>query len=96
MKNENYSNSLLSLPNIGKVSAKKLMQIGILNREEFLARNPYQIFDELLEKVDPTLCKCALASIVGAAYGIPWYKIRKIAIAEFKRYNPEHVFENKC
>jgi len=64
-KNVN-ADSLSSLPNLGKVTIKKLEQIDIKTVEELLARDPYDIFEELLLKVDPTLCRCALAGIVGA------------------------------
>jgi len=52
MKNKS---SLLKLPNIGKVIAGKLERIGIGTKDDFLACNPYDIFDKLLTKVDPTL-----------------------------------------
>jgi hypothetical protein len=52
MKNKS---SLLRLPNIGKVIAGKLERIGIGTKDDFLACNPYDIFDKLLTKVDPTL-----------------------------------------
>lgn len=78
MKAKNInSNALETLQNIGKVSVEKLIKIGILTAEDFLARDPYQVFDELLEKVDHSLCRCALASIVGAKLGKPWHKITK-------------------
>lgn len=40
------------------------MKIGITTPEEFLQRDPYEVFHELKTKVDHTLCRCALASIV--------------------------------
>ena len=54
--------SLRSLANIGAVTEKKLNRIGILSADDFLRRDPYQVFAELRQKVDPTLCRCALAS----------------------------------
>ena len=77
MKTINPSDRLETLSNIGKATAVKLKKIGILTREDFLKRNPYQVFDELLEKVDPTLCRCALASLVGAKLGKPWHEITR-------------------
>ena len=47
------SNSLESLPNIGKIIAGKLRKVGINTKEEFLAKDPYEVFDELLEKACP-------------------------------------------
>ncbi len=81
---------LTGLRNIGKATAEKLERIGIDNREEFLRRDPYEIFEKLLEDVDPTLCRCVLASIVGAASGTPWHRITKKTAAEYTRRHPAH------
>jgi len=90
------TNTLQSLPNIGKVTAKKLMQIGIFTKEDFLSRDPYQVFDELLKKIDPTLCRCALAGIVGAKEDKPWHAVTKQAAIEFDKRYPEHQWKDKC
>jgi hypothetical protein len=87
--------SLRSLANIGPVTVKKLNQIGIFSREEFLARDPYDIFAALREKVDPTLCRCALASIVGAKLGQPWHRITQATAKEYERRHPGHLW-GKC
>jgi hypothetical protein len=87
--------SLRSLPNIGKVFEKKLNQIGIFNAEDFLGREPYEVFAELRQKVDPTLCRCALASIVGAKLGLPWHQITKASAREFEKRHPDHIW-GKC
>jgi hypothetical protein len=89
------NNSLTSLPNIGKVTAAKLGKIGINSAEDFLQKDPYDVFSELLEKVDPTLCRCALASIVGGKTGAPWHMITKETAKEFQRRHPEHKWD-KC
>ncbi|MCK7469724.1 MAG: helix-hairpin-helix domain-containing protein [Desulfomicrobium escambiense] len=68
---------LTDLPNIGKTTAAKLEKIGIKTAEDFLKRDPYDVFHELRTKVDKTLCRCALAGIVGAKTGEPWHKITK-------------------
>ncbi len=90
------SNALETLPNIGKVSAEKLMKIGINTAEDFLSRDPYQVFDDLLERVDSFLCRCALASIVGAKLGKPWHKITKETAAEYVKRYPNHRWKNNC
>lgn len=82
--------SLLSLPNMGKVTAAKLAKIGIATKEEFLKRDPYEVFDELRTKVDPTLCRCALAGIVGAKRGVAWHKITKDSAKEYGKRYPLH------
>ncbi len=82
--------SLLSLPNMGKVTVAKLAKIGIDTKEEFLMRDPYEVFEELRKKVDPTLCRCALAGIVGAKKGVPWHKITKDSAKEYEKRHPLH------
>jgi hypothetical protein len=89
------ADSLESLPNIGAVTGDKLRQIGITSKQEFLKRDPYEVFDELRKKVDPTLCRCALAGIVGAKKGVPWHKITKDSAREYEKKHPQHVW-GKC
>jgi hypothetical protein len=86
---------LRSLANIGKVSEKKLNRIGIFDADDFLCRDPYEVFSELRQKVDPTLCRCALASIVGAKLGQPWHRITKATAREYEKRHPDHVW-GKC
>ena len=85
---------LTTLPNIGKVIAGKLQKIGIHSAEEFLARDPYEVFDTLLTKVDPTLCRCALASIIGAHKKAKWNLVMKEAVATFEKNHPNHTWIN--
>jgi len=87
--------SIWSLPNIGKVMAEKLSAAGIHSKEEFLRHDPYELFSKLRKKVDPTLCRCALASVVGAKKGIPWHKTTKEAAKEYEKRHPRHVW-GKC
>ena len=84
--------SLRSLPNIGRVSEAKLKRIGISSRKDFLSRDPYEVFDELRGRGDPTLCRCALASIVGAKLGQPWHRITKASAREYEKRHPGHVW----
>lgn len=79
-----------SLPNVGKVFAAKLERLGITSREQFLAQDPYDVFDRLRRDVDPTLCRCALASVVGAKLGVPWHTITKAAAREYEKRHPDH------
>ena len=81
---------LTLLPNIGKDTAAKLEKIGITTAEEFLARDSYLIFEKLRKKVDPTLCRCALAGIVGAKRGVRWHTITKQTAREYEKRHPRH------
>jgi len=87
--------ALTSLPNIGRVTAAQLNNIGITTKEEFLKRDPYQVFDELLKKVDPALCQSALAGIVGASRGVRWHIVSQESAREFAKRYPRHVW-GKC
>ncbi|MBT3704904.1 hypothetical protein HOG17_03935 [Candidatus Peregrinibacteria bacterium] len=90
------SQELESLPNIGKKIAEKLHKIGINDVDEFMENDPYEMFIRLKLKVEPTLCRCALASIVGAKEGIVWHKIHKKSAEELERRYPELKWKNKC
>ena len=81
---------LTDLPNIGKTTAAKLERVGIKTAEDFLKRDPYEVFHELRTKVDPTLCRCALAGIVGAKTGQRWHVITKRTAAEYEKRHPGH------
>lgn len=82
--------SLESLRNIGKVIAGKLAKIGITTKSQFLKQDPYKVFNRLLTEVDPTLCRCALAAVVGATKDVPWHVITKQSSKEFERRYPKH------
>lgn len=84
--------TLRTLMNIGPVSEAKLRRIGISTAEEFLRRDPYDVFAALRRKVDPTLCRCALASIVGAKLGLPWHQVTKASAREYEKRHPGHVW----
>lgn len=81
---------LVTLENIGSVTAKRLQKIGIRTAEDFLSRDPCDVFDELREKVDPTLCCCALAGLVGAKRGVKWHEIIKQSTKEYEKLHPGH------
>lgn len=85
-----------SLTNIGPVMGRALRSIGIETRQQFLRRDPYKVYAELLVKVDPSLCRCALASLVGAKKGVKWHLVTQEAAAEFHRRYPNHEWANRC
>ncbi|MFA6548402.1 MAG: helix-hairpin-helix domain-containing protein [Candidatus Margulisiibacteriota bacterium] len=95
MVKKTSDNSLESLPNIGKVIAGKLRKIGIKDKADFLKRDPFKVFDTLLKECDPTLCRCALASVVGASVGAPWHAITKKTALEYSKRHPRHKW-GKC
>jgi nucleotidyltransferase/DNA polymerase involved in DNA repair len=96
LKVKHKGKKLTSLENIGKTTATKLEQIGIMTADEFLARDPYDVFNELVKKVDPTLCKCALANLVGAQENRPWHKVVEEAVKGFQKKYPYHQWKDNC
>jgi hypothetical protein len=90
------SNEVETLINIGPVMGRALRSIGIETRQQFLRRDPYKLYAELLVKVDPTLCRCALASLVGAKKGVKWHLMTQEAAAQFRRKYPNHEWANQC
>lgn len=90
----NSQANLQLLVNIGVRMKERIERIGIKTVGEFLERNPYDVFEEMLTKTDPTLCRCALASVVGAHVGLPWHVITKSTAREFEKRNIGHVWTN--
>ncbi|MFH1802259.1 MAG: helix-hairpin-helix domain-containing protein [archaeon] len=87
---------LTELPNIGKKIAEKLRKIGVKDKNDFLKRDPYVVFEKLRKELDPGMCRCALASIVGAKQGRVWHEITKESAEEFDKRYPKHNWRNKC
>lgn len=90
---KNKERKLTDLPNIGRTTAAMLEKIGITTAEDFLRRDPYDVFHELRMKVDKTLCRSALAGLVGAKAGEPWHKVSKTSAAEYQKRHPGHRWD---
>lgn len=86
---------LTNLINIGPKIAERIEELGIKTSDDFLSRDPFEVFNEM-QKRDPSLCRCALASIVGASTGITWHKIHKKAAGEFDKRYPGHEWRGRC
>ena len=80
---------LCKLPNIWPKIADNLIKIWIATPEEFLAQDPYEVFHQLKIRVDPNLCRCALASIIGAYKGIKRNLIREEAVKTYEKRYPD-------
>ncbi len=68
---------LLSLPNLGPASVAQFKKIGITTVDEFMRRDPYQVYEELVEKEIIKPHMAALAAFVGAYYDLPWLGVVK-------------------
>ena len=80
---------LCKLPNIWPKIADNLIKIWIATPEEFLAQDPYEVFHQLKIRVDPSLCRCALAGIIGAHKGIRRNLIREEAVKTYEQRYPD-------
>jgi len=79
--------ALTQMPNIGKVVAEKLNQVGITSPEELKTLGTEQAFIRLLT-VDDTACFSMLQGLEGAIQGIRWHNLpveRKEELKEFFR-----------
>ena len=78
---------LTQLPNIGKVVAEKLIQVGINTPEELISVGTEQAFIRL-QTIDETACLSMLQAIEGAIQGIRWHNLpkeRKTELIDFYR-----------
>ena len=76
---------LMSLPNIGKVVAEKLIHVGITSPEELINTGTEQAFIRL-QTIDPTACLSMLQGLEGAIQGIRWHHLPSERKAELKEF----------
>jgi DNA transformation protein and related proteins len=76
---------LQQLPNLGKVLAKKLEQVGITTEQQLIETGSEKAF-LLVRSVDPTACINHLYAIEGAIHGIRWHSLSKGRKVELKSY----------
>ncbi len=69
-------NRLLSLRNIGLVTAEKLYSIGIETPEEIIKSNPERLYEKLKAKHGGKLDRCVLYQIRGAKLDKPWWNCK--------------------
>ena len=66
---EKSINELTQLPNIGKVLAQRLIEVGIITQQQFCETGFERAF-LLLQSVDPGACIQELYAIAGAVWGV--------------------------
>lgn len=74
---------LTQLPNIGKVVAEKLIQVGISTPEELKAIGSEQAFIRI-QTIDETACFSMLQGLEGAIQGVRWHNLPKERKYELK------------
>jgi DNA transformation protein and related proteins len=73
------------MPNIGKVVAEKLIQVGITTPEELSSIGTEQAFIRL-QTIDETACLSMLQALEGAVQGIRWHNLPKERKEELKEF----------
>lgn len=76
---------LTQMPNIGKVVAEKLCQVGITTPEELCAIGSEQAFIRL-QTIDETACFSMLQGLEGAVQGIRWHNLPKERKDELREF----------
>ena len=77
---------LSELPNIGKVVAEKLKEVGINTPEQLVAIGAEQAFIRL-QTVDKGACLSMLCGLEGAVQGIRWHNLSKKRKEELKAFH---------
>ncbi|MGD9930949.1 MAG: TfoX/Sxy family protein [Mangrovibacterium sp.] len=76
---------LADLPNIGKVVAARLAEVGIETPEQLRAMGAEQAFIRL-KTVDEGACLSMLCGLEGAVQGIRWHQLSKARKEELKAF----------
>jgi DNA transformation protein len=86
IKQETMATDLSKLPNIGKDTETKLIQVGINSAAELHAAGTEQAFLRL-QVLDPGACIQLLYGLEGAIQGIPATKLSAIKKQELKDFH---------
>ena len=76
---------LSNMPNIGKVLATKLIEVGINTPEELIVAGSENAFIRL-KTVDSGACLSKLCALEGAIQGIRWHNLNEARKAELKSF----------
>lgn len=79
------SQQLTHLPNIGKVVAEKLVQVGIESPEQLKSIGSKNAFIRL-RTVDSGACLSMLCGLEGAIQGVRWHSLEKSKKEELKEF----------
>jgi|GEM_PF-492823 len=87
-KNRSSECDIESLHKIGPGFAR-LRAMGIASARDSLSKTPYGVFAELRHRLDPILCRCDLACLVGAGRNVPGHTLWPETTREYpKRFPP--------
>ena len=77
MKEEQTTETLAGLPNIGDVLAEKLAVAGITCYDDLVSLGSVEVALKIRDGVDPGACYNMLYAIEGAIRGVRWHTIPK-------------------
>ena len=83
--NDYMKTELTDMPNIGKVVAEKLIEVGISTPDELREVGAEQAFIRL-QTIDEGACLCMLQGLEGAVQGIRWHNLPKERKEELKQF----------
>ena len=85
MKEEQTTETLAGLPNIGDVLAEKLAVAGITDHDNLVSLGSVEVTLKIRDGVDPGACYNMLYAIEGAIRGVRWHTISKEERTQLKR-----------
>ena len=77
--------NLTVLPNIGKVLASKLIDLGYTNLDQIKSAGAEHIFQQL-RMIDEDVCINCLYALEGAITGVRWHDLNEKRKMELKHY----------
>ncbi len=80
---------LVKLPNIGKVVAEQLQQVGVHTPDELRQIGSREAWLRI-QSVDPSACYNRLCALEGALRGIRWHDLDAETKAELKAFYQAH------
>ena len=85
MKDNQTTETLVGLPNIGDVLAEKLALAGITDYDNLVSLGSVEVTLKIRDGVDPGACYNMLYAIEGAIRGVRWHTIPKEERNQLKR-----------
>jgi len=85
VKDNQITETLASLPNIGDVLAEKLATAGITGYDELVSLGSVEAMLKIRDGLDPGACYNMLYAIEGAIRGVRWHNIPKEERNQLKR-----------
>ena len=87
--------TLIDLPNISRVTQRKLFAVGIKTPEELSEVGSKEAFTQIKHQVDQTACFYLLCALEGAIQGVQWHyldeKVKQDLTQFYHSFNHSHL-----